>query len=274
MKTVTCDQLAGMRLLVVDDDNAVRTILCAMLEARGATVIEAANARQALERLAAQEFDVVLTDLGLPDLSGEAVIAEVKSLSGGRTPVAVISGADARALAHAIEAGAERAFKKPIDGPSLIRYLADKRTRSVAGGTGIGLNGPTESNVTVLIIEDDEEMRALLRDVLERAGYRVIGRKDGLHLPALVDREHFDAAIVDKELPGPNGLEILSFLQQRLPSVPVILVTAFGGVAVKHEAERRGAYSYVEKPFRVTTLLDTLATVSTRARSEEAGPTA
>jgi DNA-binding NtrC family response regulator len=272
MKTVTRDQLAGMRLLVVDDDNAVRTILCAMLEARGATVIEAANARQALEHLTAQEFDVVLTDLGLPDRSGEAVIAEVKSLSGGRTPVAVISGADARALAHAIEAGAERAFKKPIDGPGLIRYLVDKRTRAVAGG--IGLHGLTESNVTVLIIEDDGEMRALLRDVLERAGYRVIGRKDGIHLPALVEREHFDAAIVDKELPGPNGLDILSFLQQRLPSVPVILVTAFGGLAVKHEAERRGAYSYVEKPFRVTTLLDTLATVSTRARREEAGPTA
>jgi two-component system, NtrC family, response regulator AtoC len=128
--------------------------------------------------------------------------------------------------------------------------------------------------VTVLIIEDDGEMRALLRDVLERAGYRVIGRKDGTALPALVERERFDAAIVDKELPGPNGLELLSFLQQRLPDVPVILVTAFGGSAVKHEAERLGAYSYVEKPFRVATILDTLATVSTRARGEEGGPSA
>jgi DNA-binding NtrC family response regulator len=108
--------------------------------------------------------------------------------------------------------------------------------------------------------------------VLEHAGYRVIGRKDGIHLPALVEREQFDAVIVDKELRGPDGLELLSFLQKRLPSVPVILVTAFGGPAVKHEAERRGAYSYLEKPFRVSTILDTLATVSTRARGEEAGP--
>jgi CheY-like chemotaxis protein len=270
MKTVTRHQLAGMQLLVVDDDDAVRAILCSMLEAHGATVVEAASARRALEHLAAQEFDVVLTDLELPDMSGESIIDEVRSVSGGRTPVAVISGADARALTNAIEAGAERAFKKPIDGAGLIRYLADKR--NVAVTAWIAHERPIESIVTVLIIEDDGEMRALLRDVLEHAGYRVIGRKDGIHLPALVEREQFDAVIVDKELPGPDGLELLSFLQKRLPSVPVILVTAFGGPAVKHEAERRGAYSYLEKPFRVSTILDTLATVSTRARGEEAGP--
>jgi CheY-like chemotaxis protein len=54
MKTMTRDQLAGMQLLVVDDDDAVRAILCSILEARGATVVEAASARRALEHLAAQ----------------------------------------------------------------------------------------------------------------------------------------------------------------------------------------------------------------------------
>ncbi|MGH7306884.1 MAG: response regulator [Candidatus Rokuibacteriota bacterium] len=269
METAARDQLAGMRLLVVDDDSSVRAILYEMLEARGATVVEAATAWRALELLAAREFDVVLTDLGLPDMPGEAVIAEARSVSGGRTPAAVVSGADARALASAIEAGAERAFKKPIDGDGLIRYLADKRKGAIA--VGIAHDRPTESNVTVLVIEDDGDMRALLRDVLERAGYRVIGRQDGVHLPALVESEHFDAAIVDKELPGPNGLDLLSFLQKRLPAVPVILVTAFGGQTVEHEAVRRGAYSYVEKPFRVSTILDMLATVSACHRDEEPG---
>jgi DNA-binding NtrC family response regulator len=117
-------------------------------------------------------------------------------------------------------------------------------------------------------------MRALLRDVLEREGYRVIGRKDGVHLPALVESERFDVAIVDKELPGPSGLELVSFLQERLPAVPVILVTAFGGPDIENEATRRGAYSYVEKPFRVATILDALAAVSTRHRKEDPGPPA
>jgi DNA-binding NtrC family response regulator len=114
----------------------------------------------------------------------------------------------------------------------------------------------------VLVIEDDGAMRALLRDAAERAGHRVIERPDGTDIEALVARESFDAVILDKEMPGPSGLDILSFLRTRLPAVPVILVTAFGGLAIAEEAARRGAYSYLEKPFRMATVLDTLAAIS------------
>ncbi|MBI2219218.1 MAG: response regulator [Candidatus Rokubacteria bacterium] len=124
----------------------------------------------------------------------------------------------------------------------------------------------------MLIIEDDDAMRALLRDVLERAGHHVIERADGTELAALAERERFDAVILDKELPGPNGLDLLSFLRTRLPAVPVILVTAFGGLAVAKEAARRGAYSYLEKPFRVATILDTLAAVPLLRLGVEPGP--
>ncbi len=93
-------------------------------------------------------------------------------------------------------------------------------------------------------------------------------------LSALVETERFNVAILDKELPGPNGLDLLSFLRQRLPEVPVILVTAFGGPDVQHEAARRGASGYVEKPFRVATLLDMLSTVLMPLRGGEPGPPA
>ncbi|HEV8586001.1 MAG TPA: response regulator [Methylomirabilota bacterium] len=115
--------------------------------------------------------------------------------------------------------------------------------------------------MTVLIIEDDAAMRALLRDVLERAGHRVIERSDGIDLAEMVERETFDAVVLDKEMPGPSGLDLLSFLRGRLPTVPVIFVTAFGGAAVAEEAARRGAFSYLEKPFRVSAVLQTLETV-------------
>ncbi|MBI1735497.1 MAG: response regulator [Candidatus Rokubacteria bacterium] len=121
---------------------------------------------------------------------------------------------------------------------------------------------PTETNMTVLIVEDNGAMRSLLRDVLERAGHRVIERPDGTDVPVLAERERFDAVILDKEMPGPNGLDLLSFLRMRLPAVPVIFVTAFGGRVAAEEATRRGAYSYLEKPFRMDMILDTLAAVS------------
>jgi DNA-binding response OmpR family regulator len=84
----------------------------------------------------------------------------------------------------------------------------------------------------VLIIEDDGAMRAVLRDVLELEGYRVTERADGADLPALAEHEHFDAVILDKEIPGCNGLDLLALLRRRRPAVPVIFVTALGGRGV------------------------------------------
>jgi DNA-binding NtrC family response regulator len=114
----------------------------------------------------------------------------------------------------------------------------------------------------VLVIEDDAAMRALLRDGLERAGHRVMERPDGSDIQAFLEREAFDAVVLDKEMPGPDGLDVLRLFRTRLPGVPVILITAFGGATVAEEAARRGAYSYLEKPFRMTTILDTLAAIS------------
>jgi DNA-binding NtrC family response regulator len=115
--------------------------------------------------------------------------------------------------------------------------------------------------MTVLVIEDDTDMRTLLCDALELTGYRAVSRSDGRDLVVLLEAERFDAIILDKELPGPDGLDLLSFFRKRLPAVPVIVVTAFGGSEVAAEAAIRGAYSYLEKPFRMTAILAALAAV-------------
>lgn len=118
------DPLAGIHVLVVEDTASIRQILRTMLETEGATVVEASTGREALDLARAEAFDVALTDLGLPDMSGEAVIADVRAVSRGRTRVAVVSGAHPDDLAHALEAGAERAFAKPVEWDDLVRYVA------------------------------------------------------------------------------------------------------------------------------------------------------
>jgi DNA-binding NtrC family response regulator len=250
------NRLSGLRVLVVEDDATLRQLVRAMLEPEGATVSEAGTGREALAAAAAQAFDVALTDLGLPDMPGATLIAGIHAATSGRTSVAVVSGAAPDDLAHAVHVGAERAFAKPVDWDDLLRYLAHRRQAAMAGA---GSATETESDMTVLLIEDDEAMRALLRDVLERAGHRVIERPDGAGVMALAEGERFDAVVLDKEMPGPDGLDLLSFLRARLPRVPVILVTAFGGPAVAAEAVRRGACRYLEKPFRMDAVLDALA---------------
>ncbi len=251
--------LSGLRVLVVDDVPDIRAVLRTLLELEGASVTDASTAREALAIVGTRDVDVVLMDLGLPDVSGEAVLAHVRALSRGRTPVAVLSGAAPHVLGTALRLGAERVFRKPLEWEEIVAYLAARTTNPIEDTSPVATE--TENRMRVLIVEDDAAMRALLRDVLERAGHRVVERADGTGLPALVEQETFDAVVLDKEMPGPNGLDLLAFLRQRLPAVPVIFITAFGGRPVAEEAARRGAFSYLEKPFRVDTILDTLAAV-------------
>jgi two-component system response regulator FlrC len=124
-----------------------------------------------------------------------------------------------------------------------------------------------------MVIEDDGAMRALLQDVLERAGYRVIALPDGRTLETLIDRE-FEAVILDRELPGPGGEELLSLLRRRRPDAPVIFITAFGGSDVAADAIRRGAALYIEKPFRVSAIVNAVGAVLTRTPEDVRSPSA
>ncbi|HYB40163.1 MAG TPA: response regulator [Candidatus Methylomirabilis sp.] len=125
---------------------------------------------------------------------------------------------------------------------------------------------------SVLIVDDDTEMRALLRDVLERDGFRVREHDSGDGLEPLLACCTPDAVVLDKEMRGASGLEILSTICQRHPGMPVVLVTAFGGPDVEAEARRRGAAYYIDKPFRVARLLEVVRAAVSQATPGVAGP--
>lgn len=111
---------------------------------------------------------------------------------------------------------------------------------------------------SVMIVEDDAEMRALLRDVLGRDDFDVREHSSGDGLVPLLEGWTPDAIVLDKEVTGADGLDLLSYIRRRLPSTPVVFVTAFGGSEVEAEALRLGATCYMDKPFRVARLLEVL----------------
>jgi two-component system KDP operon response regulator KdpE len=126
-ESATRERLSGLRVLLVEDVDAIRQLVRWVLETEGAMVVEAINGREACELAGGQTVDVVVTDLGLPDMSGAAVVKGIRSASRGRIPIVVVSGAGPQDLADALEIGAERAFSKPMDLEDLIRYLACHR---------------------------------------------------------------------------------------------------------------------------------------------------
>ena len=114
---------------------------------------------------------------------------------------------------------------------------------------------------SILVIDDDRDMRRVLRDFLVRSGYGVIEAATGDEALRLIESTPVDVVILDKEMPGMNGFEVLASLRRQRPETPVIFITAFGGPEVAEESRRRGARRYVEKPFRVTEVVETVQAV-------------
>jgi DNA-binding response OmpR family regulator len=125
----------------------------------------------------------------------------------------------------------------------------------------VGRNSPP----SVLVIDDDPDMRHVLSDFLQRSGYRVVEAANGQEGIFAAESEPIDAVILDKEMPGMNGLDVLSFFRHRCPRLPIIFITAFGGRDDEDESRRRGAWLYIEKPFRVATVVEAVQSVLERS---------
>jgi DNA-binding NtrC family response regulator len=112
----------------------------------------------------------------------------------------------------------------------------------------------------LLIAEDNADLRDLLQDDLEDAGYETIVAVDGRAALAHIEREReqLDLLITDVQMPGQTGDELLAAMRAKRPEAPVIVITAFGSVEQAVELVRAGAFHYLTKPFDTDELLRTV----------------
>jgi CheY-like chemotaxis protein len=115
--------LSGMRILVIEDAADIREVFTVLLRAEGAHVVAAANGREATEAVTHQQFDVILSDLGLPDVPGEVLIRQLLSATRSHTRIVVITGYGEPYLTRARQAGAEVVFTKPVEWTRILDYL-------------------------------------------------------------------------------------------------------------------------------------------------------
>jgi DNA-binding NtrC family response regulator len=100
----------------------------------------------------------------------------------------------------------------------------------------------------ILVADDDSQIRMLLRDRLEASGYPIRVAEDGLQALEFARSDDFDAILLDLQMPGMHGLEVLRHLQAERPEITVIVLTAFGTVEHAVEAMKLGAYDFLPKP--------------------------
>jgi len=120
------------------------------------------------------------------------------------------------------------------------------------------LSRGSDDRTRVLVVDDDGEMRALLVDVLSEEGYDVEQVPNGAEALIRLRTESFAAIVLDKNMPGLSGLDLLPGLRTICPETPIIMITAFGDVATYVDAMEKGAFTYIFKPFRMEELLQVL----------------
>lgn len=115
----------------------------------------------------------------------------------------------------------------------------------------------------ILVIDDDEDLRLILRRILEAHGHEVILGEDGLRGLAIAQRQRPDAIVLDVMMPVMDGFEVLDRLlrDDRTRHVPVVMLTALTVTDARERCEEAGAASFVEKPYDPTDLLTTIERV-------------
>ncbi len=118
-----CMSLDGMRILLVEDAPDIREVFTVLLRVEGAEVTATGSGREAADLASRREFDVVLSDLGLPDLPGDTLIRQILASSGHRVRVVVVTGYGEPFVTRARQAGADVVFTKPVEWTRILDYL-------------------------------------------------------------------------------------------------------------------------------------------------------
>jgi type II secretory ATPase GspE/PulE/Tfp pilus assembly ATPase PilB-like protein/CheY-like chemotaxis protein len=127
----------------------------------------------------------------------------------------------------------------------------------------------TRQGAMVLLVDDEDQLRRVMKDLLERQGYTVVEARDGAQALDEVDRHAPDIIILDLNLPGVDGYSVLSQLRSR-PStrqLPIVVLTAKGDEDNEVRVLQLGADDFLTKPFRARALAARLENALTRRRA-------
>lgn len=122
----------------------------------------------------------------------------------------------------------------------------------------------------VLVIDDEPDVRTVIRLTLEKPGYYVIEAENGEHaIQVLNEGEHpmvLDVILTDIRMPRINGLEAMTYFQQEYPSIPLIVLTGFPDLVMATELLNRGVTDYLVKPVEPERLLRAVSTAFAQRR--------
>ena len=235
-------RLVARRVLVVDDDDDFRALMKTQLSHSGYTVVDARDAASALQIARATIPDIITVDLLMPGIDGWSFIDQLRQEEGlANIPIVVVSGA--------VDAKTGRRL------PTHVSVISkgeghDRLLREIS----LALAG--RRGATILVAEDDADLRGVLAASLTRSGHRVIPARDGAEALAAIERDHVDLLVLDLVMPNIDGFEVLARLKKvrKGASIPVVVVSGSDRSTTELQALRLGANVYLTKPIAAAAL--------------------
>jgi diguanylate cyclase (GGDEF)-like protein len=250
-----------MTVLLIEDSATYRGVLNMLLHGAGYVVLEATNGVQGVDIARLHRPDLIVLDLELPRLSGQQVAQVLREDPDTKSiPLIYVSGY-ARLLEQA-----------PLDVELVPKTAAptallDAIQRTIAAG-----RLRAEQPPSLLIVDDEPDLRHILETLLREDDYRVVTAGTGTEALALCQKQSFDLIILDLLLPDLDGFAVLGALRARPATAltPIILLSARDSAAEKVRGLQLGADDYVTKPFSAAELLARLR-AALRRRELEGG---
>ncbi len=248
-----------LRVLLVDDSDLIHRHTVPILQAAGYDVTEAWDGREALERIAGDQPDLVLTDVEMPNMNGYDLCRALKEdeKTAGLPVVICSSLGEATDLQRGFDAGADDYLVKPVVAEELTSRLQSLLATRLAA-----------VRERVLVVDDSAAIRHLVADCLRRQGFRVKTAVDGQdgESKAVVDPP--DLVLTDYDMPRMTGFELVVALRRdtRTRDVPIVMLTARDTQRDQAQMRAAGLTSYLVKPFTTDKCIAIVERVLAEAR--------
>lgn len=269
-----------MKIVIVDDDEAMRNLLRVICEGEGHQVVaQYADGHGLLDFVRSEHPDVVCLDYELPGKNGFELLAEM-DVTANDVAVVMISGSSEPELkGHAADLGAAGFIQKPFEEARIIdelnqiekaRTIATRAASMPAEAASPPPDTPVANENTsttpvapapqgapgvvprsAVIVDDSGSIRLLLKGVLQETGIKVTGLASNAEEGIEAVRKSRPALVcLDVNMPGMSGLEALPQIQAACPQTKIVMVTGNASREVVQAAIAGGAIGYFLKPIR------------------------
>jgi len=199
------------KVLVIEDDYATSKLLSNYLNKWGYEPTIVNSAEQTIKILNKEQFLAILMDIILPDGNGLELLQKIREIKSAKSTPVIICSVEAEEQ-KAFLMGAVEYFVKPINYKYLIEVLTNYRLRQ-------------DSNI--LVVDDDVPTLNLLKEAVERLGFKSIAFSDSTQVLDSIRNMHLDLAIIDLDMPEVDGVELIGAIKstEQFKNLPVIIYT-------------------------------------------------